>query len=281
MSSKSEKLANATIEELVADAARELKHGVVPTIYEEFDAFLSALDENPVDTNLLESACAVLVNDASKPLYNEQIKPSAMRRLGDGWQMQGFHAVPGLLSDLAPLMTVKLDVRITEFYASMDAMARKAHSAVIPRLMALTSHATQWTVLCKIWRYRTEFTGDEGAIFVPPHFDRSVFSVMLDSRLDFSGESRHLCLGTADPSFDIDTVAASWDIENCHIPDQSEYPVVLAGIHAHESFGLPPRAHSVLCMDPSQASYRYSLLFFVVPRRGFDTPYAHLPLKYA
>lgn len=279
MPSISETSTHSTVEATIAEAVRELKHGVVPTIYEAFDAFLSALDENPADEALLECECAVLANDASKPLYDTQIKPSAMRRAGDGWQMQGFHAVPGLPNDLASLRSVKLDARITGFYANMDAFAHKAHSAVIPPLITLTSHATQWTVLGKVWRYRTEFAGDKKSTFVPPHFDRSVFSVMLDSRLDFSGESRHLCIGAPDPTVDIDAIAASWNIEDCHMPCRNEYPVVLAGIHAHKPLGLAPRPHSVLRMDPTQARYRYSLLLFVVPRKGLDTPHAHLPSR--
>ncbi|MBR8313371.1 hypothetical protein KDW36_09185 [Burkholderia dolosa] len=273
------------IEGCIRDSVRELAAGMVPDVYRRFDAFLKALAQCPQNEMLLERDCDIIVRDSSMPLYDDNLRPSCMTRCGEGWKMQGFHIMPGLPVDLPSLTHPLMDARIVDFYRLMDDFAQRAQAVIGPALAKRTGLARQWTVIGKVWRYRnikaSSGSGDTGQVFVPPHFDRSVFSIMLDSRLDFDGESRHLCLGAPDDAIDIDAVAARWDDDEWYMPEPHHYPIVIAGLHARDTLGLAPVPHSVLRMDPAQGDYRYSLLVFVVPRTGLQTSHRHMPTSTA
>lgn len=262
----------------IAAATRPIAVAETPDIYAAFDTFLKALEERPRDRERLEAECVALLGRHENPLYDHSIKPSSMTVAGPGALMHGFQMIYALLHDLPALSCPALDTRIRDFYARMGCIARRCLKALAPILDAGTGMAGEYEIIVKVWRYsNTEEVFQRATYLVPPHFDRSFLSIMLDSRMDTCGLSQHLFLCPEDDEPDISLRVAGLRLELCRFPDRIDYPVVIAGAHAGV-LGCAPVLHGVTPMQPEHGQFRNSLLAFVVPKRGLQTSTPTMPL---
>lgn len=255
----------------IGAATRPIAAAEVPSIYTAFDTFLQALEERPRDRERLEAECVALLARHANPLYDQNIKPSSMTSAGPGALMHGFQMIAALQHDLPVLSCPSTDARIRRFYSRMGFIARRCHQALAPILDAGTGMEGEYDIIVKVWRYRNSAAVHQHATYlVPPHFDRSVFSIMLDSRMDAAGLSKHLFLCPADDEPNIALRVAGLRLELCRFPERIDYPIVIAGAHA-SVLGGEPVLHGVTPMQPDHGRFRNSLLAFVVPKRGLHT----------
>lgn len=226
-----------------------------------FDRLCDLLDDGYDEAfALLDGIIDEFISSSKTPLANQTLKMKNItmdslkynRRAGGAidYDIHSCQYLCGLYEHIAQSPAAKnVKPEAMEFLKMMSI----AYALIVNQMASMIENITN-TVACapvlKIWKHSPR---GSKSFFLPPHCDRSLFTIIINTKN--SGDE---CLRI---------YSSSQDDSSAYPPSPCDFPLIFPGSHAKTHFNLEPTRHCVLA--PRTNGCRYSLVLFLAQYQGW------------